>query len=226
MCGRFTQRKSPRTIAKAFKLDDLPLFAPRYNIAPTQPIATVIRTSHDNNRHFRLFKWGLIPSWAKDPSIGNGMINARSETAATKPSFRSAFKRRRCLVIADGFYEWQQQEKGKQPYFIHMKDDRPFTFAGLWEHWQDPNGNEVDSCTILTTQANSLMEPIHDRMPVILPPNRYDLWLDPDVQRPVEVSPLLRPYDQDDMMAYPVSKLVNKPANDAPDCVHALGAKI
>lgn len=223
MCVRFTQRKSPKTIAKAFKLDDLPLFDPRYNVAPSQPIAAVIRTAESKGRQFRTLKWGLIPHWAKDPAIGNRMINARSETAATKPSFRSAFKHRRCLVIADGFYEWQQQEKGKQPFFIRMNDERPFAFAGLWEHWQEPEGTEIESCAILTTQANRLMEPIHDRMPVILPPEDYDEWLDPAVQKADDVSPLLKPYQQEDLITYPVSTYVNRPDHDSPTCVEPIG---
>lgn len=220
MCGRFSQSKSAKAIAQAFDLANVPPLTPRYNIAPTQPVGTVLQTGEDTQRQFRMLHWGLIPSWAKDPKIGARMINARAETVAEKPSFRAAFKQRRCLVLADGFYEWQQQEKKKQPFYCRMQDERPFAFAGLWEHWEDGNGEAIDSCTVLTTSSNELMRPIHDRMPVILAPKDYDLWLDPKLQKSELLQPLLQPYSDEEMTAYPVGTLVNKPSNDSPECIN------
>ena len=165
-----------------------------------------------------MLKWGLIPSWADDPGIGARMINARSETVAEKPSFRRAFKERRCLIPADGFYEWQRTSGGKQPYYLRTKSGRPFAFAGLWESW-DGDGSEIHSCTILTTDANDLVGEVHHRMPVILPPGDYELWLDPDVREPGELLPLLAPYPANDMEVYQVSRRVNRPSNNDPDCV-------
>ena len=163
----------------------------------------------------------MIPSWAKDPSIGNRLINARAETLTEKPSFRSAFRRRRCLVLADGFYEWRQipGQKGKVPMYIQMKDRELFAFAGLWEHWNAPDGSHILSCTIITTSPNPLMEEIHNRMPVILPKEGYSLWLSPDEEDPQMLSELLRPYPHEEMMAYPVSTMVNSPANESPECI-------
>ena len=154
-------------------------------------------------RQFVLLHWGLVPSWADDPAIGNRMINARAETAADKPSFRTALRRRRCLVVADGFYEWQKLGKRRQPMFIHMRDDRPLAFAGLWESWEGADHSALESCTILTTAANDLVRPIHDRMPVIVAPEDYGRWLDPAVQKPEPILPLLRPYPSEPMEAYP-----------------------
>lgn len=225
MCGRFSLNQTGEALAKAFDLKTVPPVAPRYNIAPTQPIATVVATAEDPDPHFHLLQWGLIPSWAKDPAIGSRMINARAETVAEKPSFRAAFKRRRCLVLADGFYEWQLQtnSKTKQPHYIFLKDHRPFAFAGLWEHWADPtSGGELQTCTIVTTAANELMEPIHDRMPVILPPEDYAAWLDPSYYDPQALQAMLRPYEAEAMDRYPVATVVNKPQNDGPDCVAPL----
>lgn len=217
MCGRFTVRARLNQIAADFRptvTPDLPL---RYNIAPTQSVP-VIRQVGNGDRQLDLLHWGLIPSWADDPKIGNKMINARADGVATKPSFRSAFKQRRCLVVTDGFYEWQKVGSKKQPYFIHRPDDRPFAFAGLWEHWR--RGElAIDSCTIITTEANELMRPLHDRMPVILQPEDYDLWLDPAVQAREKLEPLLRPAAEDFLEAYPVSTTVNKPINDAAECI-------
>lgn len=224
MCGRFSQRQSAEAIAQAFQVVEVPSLAPRYNIAPTQAVATVVQTPQQEGRQLKLLHWGLIPSWAKDPKIGSKLINARAETVAEKPAFRSAFRQRRCLVVADGFYEWQQQEdkKQKQPYYVRFKDESPFAFAGLWERWEDPNGDEIQSCTLLTTQANELMRPIHNRMPVILDPKAYELWLDPEVKKPELLQPLLQPYPPEQMTAYPVSKLVNKPTNDTSDCINSI----
>ncbi|MEK6799421.1 MAG: SOS response-associated peptidase, partial [Planctomycetota bacterium] len=172
---------------------------------------------------FRAMTWGLIPSWAKDPAIGSKMINARAETLAEKPSYRNAFKHRRCLVVADGFYEWKTLPKGKQPYHICMADRQPFGIAGLWENWQGPNGNVVQSCTLITTQPNRLLADIHDRMPVILPPERFGEWLSPDDHDVARLSQLLRPFSETLMRAFPVSTRVNAPTFDDPACMAPTG---
>ncbi|PSB54255.1 hypothetical protein C7B61_22460, partial [filamentous cyanobacterium CCP1] len=182
MCGRFTLSQSAEALAIAFDLEEVPPVPPRYNIAPTQPIAVVRSLTHSSTtseRELTYLSWGLVPSWAKDPKIGTKLINARAETLAEKPSFRAAFKRRRCLIVADGFYEWHRTPEGKQPYYFHLQDHQPFAFGGLWEHWENGNGDVIESCAIITTAANEVLSPIHDRMPVILEPKGYDLWLDP-----------------------------------------------
>jgi putative SOS response-associated peptidase YedK len=171
-----------------------------------------------------MLHWGLIPFWADDPKLGSKLINARAETVADKPAFRSAFRHRRCLIVADGFYEWQQQENGKQPFYLRLKDDRPFALAGLWEHWEEDGGEAIDSCTILTTDANELTSPIHSRMPVILDPKDYDMWLDSSVRKSESLQSLLRPYASEKMEAYPVSKTVNRPTNDRPECIEIVEA--
>lgn len=222
MCGRFSQGTPPEILAQLFQLADLPSWTPRYNIAPTQLVPTVVVTSEHPSRQFRTWRWGLIPSWAKDPSIGSRMINAQAETASVKPSFRAAFRRRRCLVLADGFYEWQQLGRRKQPFHVRMRDGSPFAFAGLWEHWKGPDGAAIDSCTLLTTEPNDLIRTFHHRMPVILDPQEYDLWLDPSIQEPDRLHPLLRPYTSEELAAYPISTRVNNPANDTPDCIQPL----
>jgi putative SOS response-associated peptidase YedK len=166
-----------------------------------------------------MLRWGLVPPWAEDQKIGNRLINARAETAAGKPSFRAAFKRRRCLVPADGFYEWQKVGRAKQPYYIRLKDGAPFAFAGLWEHWQGADGEIIESCTLLTTEANDLMRPIHERMPVMLKPEDFGRWLDRDAPAGKALAALLCPYPAEAMTAYPVSAHVNNPRNDGPACV-------
>lgn len=207
------------TLAEEFGVTGpLPEVPPRYNVAPTQEVAAVL--GEDDERHLEMLRWGLIPSWADDSGIGSRMINARSETVAEKPSFRKAFKERRCLIVADGFYEWQKTNDGKQPYYIRMRDGSPFAFAGLWESW-GKHGEEIRSCTILTTDANDLVGEVHHRMPVILPPENYDLWLDPDVREAEPLLDLLRPHPDDVMEAYPVSRRVNKPSNDEPGCIES-----
>ena len=219
MCGRFTLSVDPDELQDAFPGLRLPADhppAPRYNIAPSQAIAVI---PNDGRNTLEFFRWGLIPSWAKDPAIGNRMINARAETLAEKPSFRTAFKRRRCLIPADGFYEWRKDPGGKTPMYIRMKSGDPFAFAGLWEAWRSSQDETIVSCTIITTTPNSLMEKIHDRMPVILKPDAYDRWLDPDEQSPDKLSGLLKPYPASHMTAYAVSRLVNKPENDSPELV-------
>lgn len=222
MCGRFTLITPVETLAEQFQLFEIPSLSPRYNIAPTQPVATVRQSSKAGGREMALLHWGLVPSWTKDPGIGARMINARSETVAEKPAFRVAFRRRRCLVLADGFYEWQRLERGKQPFYVRLRDGRPFAFAGLWEHWEGSGGVTIDSCTLLTTEPNSLLRPVHNRMPVILVPKNYDLWLDPGVQKAELLRPLLCPYPSEALAAYPVSLWVNSPQNDGPRCIEPL----
>jgi putative SOS response-associated peptidase YedK len=227
MCGRFTLTQTAEVIAAAFELDEVPPFEPRYNIAPSQLVPTVLRLSQQSQneksvRQFQLLRWGLIPSWAKDPKMGARLINARAETVTEKPSFRSAFRHRRCLVIADGFYEWQRQERKKQPFYFRLQDGQPFAFAGLWERWQSPEGDAVESCTILTTAANELMSPIHDRMPVILARKDYEMWLAPEVQTDDPLQQLLHPYPSEKMASYPVSTQVNNPANNSPEFINSL----
>jgi putative SOS response-associated peptidase YedK len=214
MCGRYTLRTPIDVLAEGFEIQEYPSsITPNYNVAPTQEVAGLVE--EEEKRKLEMFHWGLIPSWAKDPAIGNKMINARAETVSEKPSFRSAFKKRRCLILADGFYEWQKTDDGKQPYYIKMEDDSPFAFAGLWEFW-DKYGEEIRSGTIITTDANDLMNEIHHRMPVILHPEDYGLWLDPDFDEKEALTALLKPYPSDAMEAYPVSRRVNKPANNEP----------
>ena len=219
MCGRYSLSQTVETIASAFRVGDAIDWSPRYNIAPTQSVPTVSQLE-DRDRQFRLLRWGLVPSWAKDLSIGAKLINARSETVAEKPSFRSAFKQRRCLILADGFYEWQRRDGKKQPHYFQLADRQPFAFAGLWEHWQG-DSEPIESCTILTTQANDLLQPIHDRMPVILASEDYDRWL--DLETSVDhLHALLHPYDAKAMTSHPVSSVVNSPKYDQPDCINSL----
>ena len=224
MCGRFTLTSPGEVLAEFFELVDVPDVRPRYNIAPTQPAPVVRIDGEVDARRLDLFHWGLIPSWAKDPSMGSRMINARAETAASKPAFRSAMRYRRCLVLANGFYEWKKIEgqKHKQPYYIQMQDRRPFAFAGLWEHWEGADGSEIDSCTIITTAPNELMKSLHNRMPAILRPTDYAKWIDLELQRPAVLESLLIPYPTDDLACYPVSTAVNNPSNDTPGCIQAL----
>ncbi|MGK7873213.1 MAG: SOS response-associated peptidase [Xenococcaceae cyanobacterium] len=218
MCGRFTQASSVPSISQTFNLADVPLQQPRYNVAPTQQVMTILRLSPDSEREVKMLRWGLIPSWAKDIKIGAKLINARAETVAEKPSFRSAFRHRRCLIVADGFYEWQRQDGKKQPFYFQMKDKRPFAFAGLWERWQVYSDEVIESCTILTTEANEIMRPIHHRMPVILEAKDYDLWLDIQVNQRELLQPLLTPYSES-MSAYPVSTKVNNVRNESPELI-------
>ena len=219
MCGRFTLSSPSETVEALFELAETPDLAARYNVAPTQAVATVLVDAGKSQRVLRMLHWGLVPSWAKDPGIGARMINARAETVATKPSFRSAFRRRRCLIVADGFYEWKKLEHGKQPYYIRLADGAPFAFAGIWEHWEGGDAGEIDSCTIITTEPNELTRDIHNRMPVILAPEDRTKWLDPDLTEPADVQALLRPYPPDFMEAYPVSTRVNRASNDVPECI-------
>jgi len=217
MCGRFTLSISASVIQDYFGLEQVWEFKPRYNIAPSQDILTVCQLP-DKSRALTSMHWGLIPSWAKEKSIGNRLINARAETVEKKPAFRSAFKSRRCLIIADGFYEWTVADH-KQPYFIHQVKNHPFGMAGLWERWISAEGKTIESCTIITTDANKTLAPIHHRMPVILEPKDFDVWLDPDIHEADQLKELLQPYKQKDFEAYPVSINVNSPRYDKPDCI-------
>ena len=218
MCGRFTLRTDLRHLEKTFQFDGGPDLSPRFNIAPTQNVAAIRLNQETDQRELVFLRWGLIPSWAEDAKIGNRLINARAETVAEKPAFRSAFTKRRCLVVADGFYEWQKVDGTKQPYFIHRQDNEPFAFAGLWESWKS-EGEEIQSCTLITTTANALMEPIHDRMPVILSTEEYPIWLDAEFKDKESLKDLLRPCDPDLLEAYPVTTLVNNPRNELAKCI-------
>jgi putative SOS response-associated peptidase YedK len=218
MCGRFSLWVQFADLLKAFPDFEFPEELPsRYNIAPTQQVAVV---PNDGEKQVRFFHWGLIPFWAKDAAIGSRMINARAETAAEKPAFRAAYQRRRCLILADGFYEWRSEpgSRIKTPLYIRMGSGEPFAFAGLWELWR-PDDSPVYSCTILTTTPNELVASIHDRMPVILPRAAYDRWLDPAEAKPGAFQELLGPYPAEEMVAYPVSRYVNSPSNDSPTCI-------
>lgn len=221
MCGRYTLSSPSAKLFEKFEIGgEAPELTPNYNVAPTQSVAAIIEG--DGIRRLEALRWGLVPSWAKDPSIGSRMINARSETAHEKPSFRTAFKRRRCLIPADGFYEWKKEEGGKQPFHIHMKDGEPFAFAGLWETWDGGEG-EVRTCAILTTEANEMMSEIHHRMPVILPAELHDAWLGGEAEKD-ELIAMMEPHPSGGMEAYPVSRFVNKPSNNDPSCVEPVSA--
>ncbi|MCA9077100.1 MAG: SOS response-associated peptidase [Planctomycetaceae bacterium] len=221
MCGRYTLRARLNQLLQLYRVNSSLNWEPRYNIAPSQQVMAIRNQPDGRNREAVLLRWGLIPPWADDPRIGYKMINARAETIAEKPSFKHALKRRRCLIITDGYYEWRKEGTTKQPYFIHMSDESLFVFAGLWEHWkkEDP---PIDSCTIITTSPNELMAPLHNRMPVILPPDSAETWLDPDIEGPELLTTLLQPYPEDTLEAYPVSTLVNSPKHESSDCVEPL----
>ena len=217
MCGRYSLKSDDEQINARFVARSMPSTrTARYNIAPTQPVWALVYTEEPK---IVALRWGLIPSWAKDKAIGNRMINARSEGIEDKPSFRRAIRKRRCLVLADGFYEWKKEGKAKVPLYIRLKSGEPFGFAGLWERWAAPSGETIHSCTIITTAPNALMENIHQRMPVILPREAEEQWLDPAVDDPQKVLPLLQPYPDGEMEAYAVSTTVNSPRNDVAACI-------
>jgi putative SOS response-associated peptidase YedK len=222
MCGRYTLSSGGEELALLFDLSEIPFVSPRYNMAPTQEAAVVRVERPGEPRRLGMLRWGLIPYWAKEASIGNRMINARSESVAEKPAYRWSFRKQRCLIPADGFYEWKKEGKAKQPYFIHRKDGKPLAFAGLWARWQNPEKGPTDTFTILTTGSNELIRPLHDRMPVILDPKDFDLWLDPEVEDREKLEPLLAPFDSGQMETFPVSRSVNSPAYDAADCIAPL----
>ncbi len=223
MCGRFVREKSIPVIAGEFDVDEISTdLEPSYNIAPTQQVAVVV---NDGRKQLVAVQWGLIPSWSKDAAIGNKLINARSETVTEKASFRNAFKKRRCLIVADGFYEWQKIGQQKRPVYIRLKSAKPFGFAGLYETWESPEGERVTTCTIITTEANDIIKPIHDRMPVIVPKEAENLWLDPEVKDREVLLELLKPYPSEAMETWSVSKMVNSPANNSPECIKPAGGQ-
>lgn len=219
MCGRFTLAVNPSDYSDEFGGADFPQqFQPRYNIAPSQPVLAI---PNDGKNAASFFLWGLVPSWAKDPTIGNRLINARGETLAEKPAFRGAFKYKRCIIPADGFYEWKQKAgtKAKIPHFIRLKGHKPFALAGLWDEWHSAEGASIQTCTIVTTEPNSLMAAIHNRMPLILKPESIGDWLDASPRAPESLTGLVQPFPADLMECYPVSTLVNSPANDRAECI-------
>lgn len=223
MCGRYTVTATPEVLRALFGYPEQPNFPPRFNIAPTQPIA-IVRLM-DGKRQFALVRWGLLPSWVKDPKAFTLLINARGESAAEKPAFRAAMKRRRCLIPADGFYEWQAVGARKQPFYVRAKSGTPFAFAGLWETWTGPNGEELETAVIVTTRANKTLTPIHDRMPVVVPPEAFDLWLDGTKVDALTASALIAPAPENFFEVYPVSTNVNRVANDDPKLVEPLVAR-
>jgi putative SOS response-associated peptidase YedK len=217
MCGRFVLAVQPQQMALEFAVGNLPQLAANYNVAPTQPVAVI---TNETERQVSLYKWGLLPSWAKDASMAAKMINARSETVDEKPAFRAAFKRRRCIIPANGFYEWRVNADGKKtPMYIHLKDRELFGFAGLWEVWHSPEGDEVRTCTILTTEANSFMQSLHTRMPVILHREDYEAWLQPGEMAAAPLKTLLRQYEDEKMTAYEVSRAVNRAGFSSPEMI-------
>jgi putative SOS response-associated peptidase YedK len=221
VCGRFTLNAGKSILASEFKIDPVKLakMTASYNIAPSQGVAAVIE---EGERKLEFMNWGLIPHWAKDPSVGWRMINARQETLEQKPSFKGPFKAQRCLIPASGFYEWKKEAREKVPYYIRLKSKRPFSFAGLWSDWSNSDGSHIRSCTIITGEPNNLIKPIHHRMPVILPESSREEWLDVRHFKPDALVRLLMPYPDDAMEAYPVSRYVNSPANNSPKCVEAV----
>jgi putative SOS response-associated peptidase YedK len=222
VCGRYAVTTAPEAIRALFRYLENPNFPARYNIAPTQPIA-IVRLI-DGQRHFALMRWGLLPSWVKDPKTFALLINARGESVNDKPAFRAAMKRRRCLIPADGFYEWKATGGRKQPFYIHAKSGAPFAFAGLWETWTGPNGEELDTAAIVTTDANETLAAIHDRMPVVIPPEAFDLWLDCVNVDERAAQALIKPAQEDLFEAYEISTAVNRTANDNPSLIERLAA--
>ncbi len=217
MCGRYNLISNLTVLGERFEFDASQLtLESAYNVAPTQNVLTVVG---GESRRAGFMRWGLIPFWAKDRSIGSRMINARAETVVDKPSFRDAFRRRRCLVLADGFYEWRRTGSGKRPMRVALRSREPFAFAGIWSMWKDTEGNPIPTCAIITTSANELLSPIHHRMPVILPREMEGLWLDRSIQDPGALRGVLTPYPDDAMEAYEVSTLVNSVANDGPELI-------
>lgn len=217
MCGRFVRKRSSSLLAREFDADHVSEeLQPSFNIAPTHNVAVVL---NDGARKLVSMRWGLVPSWATDPMIGSRLINARAETLIDKAAFKNAFRTRRCLVIADGFYEWRNTGRTKIPMLVHLRPERSFGFAGLYETWKPPLGEPLTTCTIITTEPNDLVRPIHDRMPVILPKEVEALWLDPTVEDHHRLLDLLRPYPAEEMDAYVVSSFVNSVKNDSPECI-------
>ena len=219
MCGRYRLSRRKQVIEEYFdSVSGEVDWSPRYNIAPTQPVPVIRQNPKELTRALSLMRWGLIPHWAKDPSIATSTINAKSETASTKPAFRDPLKLRRCLIPADGFYEWMRTTTSKQPFCFEVKDGELFAFAGLWDGWKDASGNWIKTCTILTTTPNAVTATVHNRMPVILTPDSYGIWLDPAVTNVQVVCELLKPYDANSMRSYPVSARINHVGNDDEEC--------
>lgn len=220
MCGRYRLSRRKQIVEEYFDVapGEEEDWDPRYNIAPTQNVPVIRQHPKEPVRQLSMMRWGLIPSWSKDASGAASMINARSETAGIKPAFRDALKSRRCLIPADAFYEWKRDGKIKQPYCFEVNDGNLFALAGIWDRWKDANGNWLKTCSILTTTANALTSAVHDRMPVILDPASYDLWLDPGMANVTAVSELLKPYDARLMRCHPVSQRVNSAVNDDAEC--------
>lgn len=223
MCARFTLAAPPDALVELFDLDLLLDILPRYNVAPTQNVLSV-RLSSEGKREYVPLRWGLVPSWANDVAIGQKLLNARSETVGEKPAFRDAIRKRRCLIAADGFFEWKTADKKKLPYHIHRPDHRPFAFAGIWERWEAPDGKPLETCSILTTAANDLLRPLHERMPVILPKQQHARWLDPNVKQAKELEDLFAPLPDDDLTMNAVTPKVNRPQFDDPSCIVPLDA--
>ncbi len=221
MCGRYNLITDAQALVDFFELRNSLLIEPRYNIAPSQSIPVV--RADGQGRELVFQRWGLVPHWAKESKIGYSMINARAETVAEKPSFRDAFRYRRCLIPATGFYEWKPINAGKQPYNIRIGDGLLFAFAGLWESWKGEDNKLLETCTIIVTKANDAISPIHDRMPVVLSPSEYSTWLAPTITDPDRLTPLLRPCPADWVNSYPVSRLVGSPKNDSPECILPVG---
>lgn len=217
MCGRFTLTQSAQIAAERFGAQMIPFeFSPRYNIAPSQPVAVILQ---NGERRLSACRWGLVPFWAKEPEIGNRLINARAETLAEKPAFKYSLTRRRCLIPADGFYEWRKEGNRRIPMYIRRRDGGLFAFAGLWDEWQSPDGFPLRTCTIITTEPNALIAPMHNRMPAILPAEHESLWLDPSLKEPARLLSLLQPYPAEELEAFAVSPRVNNPAHDDPLCI-------
>ena len=221
MCGRYTLIEPGPWLRELLGKDPGAWQRPRYNIAPGQDVGVIRLPSTEDEGAFVLLRWGLVPRWAKDPAIGTGLINARADSAAEKPAFREAIRKRRCLIPADGFYEWAVRGNVRQPYYIHLEGNRPFCFAGLWEKWIGPDKTPLETCAILTTEANSFLKNIHPRMPVILPRVAFASWLAPGERPPAVLKTLLKPFPGDEMIARAVGNRVNHPKNDDPSCIEA-----
>lgn len=219
MCGRFERSISIDVIIRNFRVNNASVeMAPSYNVAPSQDVL-IIRVGDSGERLLESCKWGFLPSWAKEPAMAHKMINARAETIATKPAFRDAFRRNRCLVVADGFYEWEKREKKKVPYYVRLKSGKPFGFAGLYNYWSSPEGKSICTCTIITSDSNELIRPVHDRMPVIIQADKEDLWLDPKVSDQGTLLELLKPCPSEDLEMHEISSKVNSPGYDEPDVI-------
>jgi len=222
MCGRITQTSPPSVYAELFGIEGaLGELPPRYNLAPSQAVLAA-RMGLSGKPELTLLRWGLVPAWSKGPDARFSMINARAETVDQKPAYRGPFRYRRCLIPTEGFYEWRAEKGGKQPYLIRMRSGDPFALAGLWDHWQDPHGSGLETCTVIVTDANALIAPLHDRMPVILPKEAWDVWLDPHTPDTAQLKALLRPFDSGLMAAHPVSRAVNNTRYDDPSLIEPL----